>query len=259
MYKFHLSTPRENILVCKKFFINTFNISTGRIDRILKAKDISKYMRGRMDGSCKRTSELAIKFVGEHIKSFPAFESHYTRSQNPEGKYLNPELNINKRFNLYLEKCAEINEIAVNEWTCRKIFKRDFKLYFHQPRKDTCERCDFFNMKIQTTNSDEEKATLVQRHDIHLKNAELARKALQEDKILATENPERYFTFSFDLQKALSYPKLSVSIAYYKWNMYVLNEGFHNFHDGEKTVKFLCMCGTKLLLLGDRRKLHLVV
>ena len=113
-------------------------------------------------------------------------------------------------------------------------------------------------MKIQTTNSDEEKATLVQRHDIHLKNAELARKALQEDKILATENPERYFTFSFDLQKALSYPKLSVSIAYYKWNMYVLNEGFHNFHDGEKTVKFLCMCGTKLLLLGDRRKLHLV-
>ena len=61
-------------------------------------------------------------------------------------------------------------------------------------------------MKIQTTNSDEEKATLVQRHDVHLKNAELARKALQEDKILATENPERYFAFSFDLQKALPYP-----------------------------------------------------
>ena len=137
-------------------------------------------------------------------------------------------------FNLYLEeKCAEINEIAVNEWTYRKIFQRDFKLYFHQPRKDTCERCDFFNMKIQATNSDEEKATLVQRHEVHLKNAELARKALQEDKILATENPERHFAFSFDLQKALTYPKLSVSIAYLKRKMYVLNEGFHNFQDGK--------------------------
>ena len=71
VYKFHLNTPRENILVCKKFFINTFNISTGRIDRI-KAKDIPKDMRGRMDGSCRRTSELAIKFVREHIKCFPA-------------------------------------------------------------------------------------------------------------------------------------------------------------------------------------------
>ena len=149
----------------------------GRIDRILKTKDIPKDMRGRMDGSCRRTSELAIKFVREHIKSFPAFESHYTRSQNPERKYLNSELNINKMFNLYLEKCAEINEIAVNEWTYRKIFKRDFKLYFHQPRKGTCERCDFFNMKIQTTNSDEEKATLVQRHDVHLKKCRISKKS----------------------------------------------------------------------------------
>ena len=72
VYKFHLSTPRENILVRKKFFINTFDICTGRIDRILKAKDIPKDMRGRMDGSCRRTSELAIKFVREH-KIFSGF------------------------------------------------------------------------------------------------------------------------------------------------------------------------------------------
>jgi len=54
-----------------------------------------------------------------------------------------------------------------------------------------------------------------------LKNAELARKALQEDKILASKNPDKYFAFSFDLQKALPYPKLSVSIAYHKRNIYM--------------------------------------
>ena len=83
-------------------------------------------------------------------------------------------------------------------------------------------------MKIQTTNN-EEKTTLVQSYNVHLKNAELARKALQEDKILA---PDKYFIFSLDLQKASPYPKLS-SIAYYKRNMYILNEGFHNFHDNK--------------------------
>ncbi|KAL7637464.1 UNVERIFIED_CONTAM: hypothetical protein RMT77_012192 [Armadillidium vulgare] len=36
-YKFYLVTSGGNILICKKFFINTFQISTGRIDRILKS------------------------------------------------------------------------------------------------------------------------------------------------------------------------------------------------------------------------------
>lgn len=190
-------------------------------------------MRGKMDGSCRRISALLTNTVIDHIKSFPAFESHYTRSQNPERIFLNPELNIRKMYSLYLEKCKENNLSSVNEWTYRKIFKRDFKLRFHLPRKDTCAKCDFLNMKIKTITDDEEKMLLVERHDVHLQNAELSRKALQEDKILASENPDKYFAFTFDLQKALPYPKLSVSIAYYKRNMYVLNEGFHNLHNNK--------------------------
>ncbi|EFN66704.1 hypothetical protein EAG_00309, partial [Camponotus floridanus] len=34
-----------------------------------------------------------------------------------------------------------------------------------------------------------------------------------------------------DLQKALPYPKLTTSVAYYKRNMYVLNLGIHNFQN----------------------------
>lgn len=75
--------------------------------------------------------------VIEHIKNFPSFESHYTRSQNPERMFLNSELNIKKMYNLYLEKCKENNLSSVNEWTYRKIFKRvSFKLHFYLPRKD---------------------------------------------------------------------------------------------------------------------------
>ncbi|KAI4482024.1 hypothetical protein M0804_009043 [Polistes exclamans] len=236
-YKFYLVTSGGNILVCKKFFINTFQISTGRIDRILKShENIPNDMRGKMDGSCRRTSELLTNTVIDHIKSFSAFESHYTRSQNPERMFLNPKLNIRKMYSLYLEKCKENNLSSVNEWIYRKIFKRDFKLRFHLLRKDTCAKCDILNMKIKTTTDDDEKIILVERHDVHLQNAELSRKALQEDKILASENPDEYFAFTFDLEKALPYPKLSVSIAYYKRNMYVLNEGFLNLHNNKVNI-----------------------
>lgn len=122
--------------------------------------------------------ELMTNTMIEHIKSSPAFESHYTRSQNQEWMFLNPELNIRKMFNLYLEKCKENNLSSVNEWTYRKIFKRDFKLHFHLPHKDTCARCDFLDKKIQTTTDYEERTILVQSHDVHLKNAKLARKVL---------------------------------------------------------------------------------
>lgn len=59
-------------------------------------------------------AELATNTVLEHTKSFLAFESHYTRSQNPERIFLNPELNIRKRFNLYSEKCKITMNIQEN-------------------------------------------------------------------------------------------------------------------------------------------------
>lgn len=37
------------------------------------------------------------------------------------------------------------------------------------------------------------------------------------------------YGFSFELQKAVPYRKLSVSLGYYKRNIYVYNLGFHNF------------------------------
>ncbi|KYM75996.1 hypothetical protein ALC53_13481 [Atta colombica] len=102
-------------------------------DVVTENFDSAKENKGKYTQRINKITNIVI----EHIKNFPAFESHYTRSQNPERMFLNPELNIRKMFNLYL-------------------------------------------------------------------------------------GIKKYFAFSFDLQKALLYPKLSV-----------LNEGFHNFHDNK--------------------------
>ncbi|XP_043495741.1 uncharacterized protein LOC122519960 [Polistes fuscatus] len=47
-------------------------------------------LRGRMVGSSRKIFEVEKQHVQNHIDSFPKFESHYTRSHNPNRKYLHP-------------------------------------------------------------------------------------------------------------------------------------------------------------------------
>ena len=66
---------------------------------------------GKMPGSSRKTDEIKIKAVREHILSFPAYESHCTRARHaPSRKYLSPVLDIRKMYSLYLEKCEKNNQ-----------------------------------------------------------------------------------------------------------------------------------------------------
>jgi hypothetical protein len=125
--------------VCKKFFLDTFNTSVGRLDRSLHASVPGTDLRGKMTGSSRKTNKEAIIAVKEHIQTFPAFETNFTRSHNPGRKYLNPDLDVRKVFKLYVEKFEENNVRHVNEWIYRKVFNEEFNLHFHHPRKDTCQ------------------------------------------------------------------------------------------------------------------------
>lgn len=103
-----------------------------------------------------KTNEEKLKAVRDHITSFPAFESHYTRLHHAsDQKYLNPELDICKMHGLYVEQCKENKEKYINEWTYRKIFKNELNLPFYAPRKDTCQKCDLMKMKIEAATDNE--------------------------------------------------------------------------------------------------------
>nr|CAI5865123.1 unnamed protein product [Callosobruchus analis] len=103
-----------------------------------------------------KTPEERRKFVHHHIKSFRAYESHYTRKHNPNRKYLNL-INIRLMFTPYLEICTEKNESPVSKAMYRHIFHKDFNLYFHSPRKDTCTTCITLKMKIECEENPEAK------------------------------------------------------------------------------------------------------
>ena len=186
---------------------------------------LEKEVQGIEPGSDKRgrhtpaikTREDALKLVCDHISSFPSVQSHYTCQHNPNRKHLSPELNIRVMFRLNLEHC--------------KIFNTQFNLHFKHPHKDTCKKCDLYKIKIDSEIDPEKKREIEIEPEVHLRKAEAARNALKDLREKYKENSNVY-ELSFDQQKALPFPKLSVTIAYYKRNMYVCDLGCHEISFG---------------------------
>lgn len=220
--------------VCKKYFLATYQISDGRLQRALKKRlstSPGEDLRGKHPPINKTPLE-AREHVQNHIRSFPSYESHYTRTHNPNRKYLNPELSIRQMYSLYIESCNTCDPKVkpVSESMYRKIFHEDFNLHFHAPLKDTCVKCDTYKMKMAVVNN-AQLAELKTLHELHLRKAEKARQCLRSDKESCILGEK--FTFTFDLQKALPVPTLTCSLAYYKRNMYVYNFSCHDLSEQE--------------------------
>lgn len=95
--------------------------------------------------------------VRQHIISFPAYQSHYTRAHNPDRKYLPEHLNIRLMYKLYKNYCIEQQKEPVEESIYRRTFNTEFNLYFHTPHKDTCIKCDVYKIKISQISDETEK------------------------------------------------------------------------------------------------------
>lgn len=226
-YRFQIEG--NSVIVCKKFFLGILQISDGRLTRALQKVVLGKVVgsddRGRRPPKNK-TSIEQMEVVRNHIASFPSYQSHYTRSHNPNRRYLAENLNLRIMYNLYLEHCLQGNLPPVKEATYRRTFNNSFNLHFHKPSKDTCSKCDSWKLKMEASQDEGERATLAQQHELHLRKAESARQSMKRDKLKAQQE-ENFYGFTFDLEKALPFPVISTSLAYYKRNMYVYNLGCH--------------------------------
>ena len=118
--------------VCKAAFLSIHGISSGWLDCAIQAQiktDGTPYCdeRGR-HAPGNKTTEDDIAFIKQHINSFPRYQSHYSRQDNPHRKYLSPELSVAKMYQLYKEKYREEErETVCSEW---KTFNENFNLSF---------------------------------------------------------------------------------------------------------------------------------
>ena len=107
-----------------------FAVSDGRINWAFKAQagaEGSPHNEGNQATNCHIKNKL---YVQEHIESFPKYQSHYSRKDNPNHFLLLPTLNLLKMFQHYKTKCAADGQEPVSEWKYRQIFNSEYNLSF---------------------------------------------------------------------------------------------------------------------------------
>ena len=71
-----------------------------------------------------RISVEKIEHVKEHISSFPWYESHYSRSQNPHVQYLHPDLSISRMITDPVSKQQLKTEWVVHKAKAKQAYDR---------------------------------------------------------------------------------------------------------------------------------------
>lgn len=216
-FNYTVTVGGNNVPVCKSAFMSLYQIGRKKISLIqdqikkgLSAPDLDK--RGKHSNRPTKLGEDVKKYVKEHIASFPAEESHYSRANNPNKKYLSPLLSVVKMHKLYLDKCKldQVSEtFFIKESMYRFVFDNEFNLSFGHPKSDTCSTCD----SGQCTEE-------------HVEFYKAAFEAQQADRESA-ECLDNVAYLTMDLQQTMPLPRLSTSKAFYKRQMWFYNLGLH--------------------------------
>lgn len=206
--------------VCKKFFLNTLNISERRIYYFFKHKiDVRTGLpisptKGKH--TKHKIKDKIIQEIKENIMAFPCVESHYDcREYSKNQKYLDPSLNIRKMYDMFKET---YNGLPPKESCYRKVFAEHFNLSFHVPTKEDimCDQC-----ATETKIDDSTPASGANRI-VHIENKEIAKENRDIDR---NNIDSTTAVICYDLQpQVFSLPIAEISNFYYKrkFNVYTL-------------------------------------
>lgn len=226
LYYFDVNGSR--IEVCKVFFLNTLGVSETVVRTALKKGTTGGFVTPDMRGRHippNKLQENVLERVRAHIASFPVYQSHYSREKSAKN-YLGSDLNCNKLYELYKEKCIEdgiLRKEVVKFWAYKRVFDTDFNLGFKKPSNDTCDACDGFVLKLKDNSLDQnKKEEIEQEYQDHLDEAERRYQEKRRDKIMSrsTENSK---VIMLDLQKCLPTPYLTNCQSFYLLKLWTLN------------------------------------
>jgi len=107
-FYYRVKTATGDVVVCKQAFVSIFGITVGRVRRLCEWTTSGQLTpptdkRGKHGNHYKIPEEIHTQ-VCNHIESFPPRESHYSRHDNTNKRFLSENLNIMRMYMLYLEK-----------------------------------------------------------------------------------------------------------------------------------------------------------
>lgn len=254
--------------VCLKFFAASFAVSTNFVKYTMQ--NVSPTTGVHLGGDKKigqiphnLTSPDDVKFIMQHIDSFPRVPSHYCRRESKR-EYLGSELNVSIMYRLYVEKCKEHNRKAVGQTLFRNLFAdHEPPLSFYSPKKDQCPLCNVHKqlvadgivdeIEIDKTNfifcdenddlnvEEDEIENVLQLADCDSKKFELEYKKHKqreyaslsmrdEDKKRASSDCT-FRAISFDLQAILQLPYAAENQLYYVRKLNVYNFTIYDSSD----------------------------
>lgn len=106
-------------------------------------------------------------------------------------------------------------------------YTENFNLSFGFPRTDTCATCDMLKVQLDASPSEEEKQTLLQKKELHLRKAQAFYDDLKIKTNLAETDPS-VETICFDYQQNLPVPLLTTCDIFYARQLWVYNQSFHS-------------------------------
>ena len=220
--KFSREYSVNGVVVCKAFFLQTFRVSSGKVDLALKGKkrpEGIKDLRG-INGGKNKVSEEQFKQVKNHIDKFPKYKSHYS-SAKTECKYLRSDTTLPVMYNLYKQE----SKFPVSFSKYKDIFLTCFNLKRKPLKKDTCNRCDKLEV-LKTTGNNEEQNKYKLEKERHLSEADEARNLLNTNRKQAVEDVDLE-VLCFDMEKTLPLPRIPTNVVFYKRQLWLYNLGIH--------------------------------
>ena len=212
-FSYHVMMNGQRRRVCKQAMCMLHNIGRSKLrhiaDQVATGQPcVNPDRRGKHLNRPHKIPDSTLAHIKDHISSFPAETSHYSRSKNGNRLYLSPILSLRKMYDEYVIVCRNTNTKPVSLNCYRTVFNEHFNLGFGCPRSDTCSVCDSSTDCVE-----------------HKQRAEDAFSAQREDRKQAEDNKIHYMTF--DLQQAQPLPKLSTSKAFYLRQVWLYNLGIH--------------------------------
>lgn len=234
-FKYSLSSANnECVAVCKKMFLDTFDITDTWIITMFKKISasatgiIGKDMRGIHINRANRTPEEIKQSIRLHINSVPTVESHYLRKKTSK-LYFEETLNITKLFNLYEEWMRNEHPLlpmaSLRQY--RDVFNNEFNIEFFKPKKDQCVLCHVYKNA-----NEEEKENMAIKHALHLANKTAVRELKDQEKE-ASKSLQDCIVACFDMQKVLTTPQSELSMFYYKRKLAVYNFTIYDMTNNE--------------------------
>lgn len=205
--------PQTKIRVCQQFILDTLCISSKFIIS-LKVKDIIAEPNKHV---ANIVPENVVRELKTFIESLPAVPSHYNRSKTTR-KYLpssyESALNV---YRTYVKFEKEKYREYVSRTTFMKIFKTQYNIGIHMPKKDKCSLCE----KYKNMTDDEKDEETIKKNDEHIKEKNRCLSVFSNEQE-QSKLDSKMVVCSIDMQKVLQSPHGDSMLLYYsrKYSVY---------------------------------------